>query len=226
MENATKPRGARRMPTLYSSARSSASWRVRIALAWKRLPVQMAYVNLRRDGGEQHTAAFRARNPHGLVPFLDDSGTVITQSVAICEYLEECHPLPPLLPPDPQARAQVRALVHAIACDIHPLNNLRVLRYLARELGHAQQATDAWYRHWIETGFAPLEEQLAQRASGRYCCGDAVSLADVFLAPQVLNARRFEVDLAPYPRIVQIDAALNALPAFADTAPARQADYS
>jgi maleylacetoacetate isomerase len=181
---------------------------------------------LLRDGGEQHSPGYLAVNPQGLVPCLIEDGQVIAQSVAICEYLEERYPQPPLLPSGALERARVRALVQTIACDIHPLNNLRVLQYLRRPLGHTREQTDQWYRHWIDVGFAALESELASSATGDYCFGQCVSMADVFLVPQVANARRLEVDLGRYPRIAAIDARLSALPAFAQAVPARQADYS
>jgi maleylacetoacetate isomerase len=212
--------------TLYSYFRSSASWRVRIALAVKAVPVSIVPVHLLRDGGEQHRAEFLTLNPQGLVPCLVENGQVLTQSAAICEYLDERYPEPPLLPRDALERARVRGLAQAIACDIHPLDNLRVLRYLRRTLEQEQDRVDAWYRHWIEVGFAAVEAELARAPQGAYCWGDAVTLADVFLVPQVANARRKDVDLAPFPRIVQIDARLSALPAFAAAVPERQPDYS
>ncbi len=210
---------------LYSYFRSSAAWRVRIALAWKSVPVEIVPVNLRRSGGEQHLAAYRELNPQGLVPFFVDGAVAIGQSVAICEYLEERHPQPALLPADPAARARVRAMVQGIACEIHPINNLRVLQYLKRELGQDQDRIDQWVRHWIELGFAALEGDLARGPQGPYCAGESVTMADVFLVPQVANARRAGLALEAYPRILAIDSRLNALPAFSRTAPSTQADY-
>ncbi|SPE20537.1 putative maleylacetoacetate isomerase [Burkholderiales bacterium] len=213
------------MPTLYSYARSSAAWRVRIALAWKAVAVHTVPVHLLHGGGEQHSPPYRAINPQGLVPCLLDDGVAIAQSVAICEYLEERYPQPALLPRGHLERAQVRSLVHAIACDIHPLNNLRVLQYLKATLGRSPQEVDDWYRHWIHVGFASLEAEFTRSGSQQYCVGGAVSMADVFLVPQVFNARRLKIDLTDYPRIVAIDAALSKLPAFADTAPSKQPDF-
>ena len=213
------------MLTLYSYFRSSASYRVRIALAWKGLPAEIVPVHLVREGGRQFAPEFRALNPASLVPVLVDEGRVLTQSLAIIEYLEETHPAPPLLPRDALARAQVRAAALAIACEIHPLNNLRVLRYLVRELGASEDAKNAWYRHWVEQGLAQLEEQLAAQAlGGPYACGAQVTLADVLLVPQIFNAHRFECRLDHVPRLMQAFAACMELPAFSETQPARQPD--
>ena len=212
--------------TLYSYFRSSASWRVRIALAWKSIPARIIPIDLRREGGEQHSAAYRAINPQELVPCLVEDSNVITQSVAICEYLEERFPMPPLLPAGVLARARVRSLVQTIACDIHPLDNLRVLQFLKQPLGHTQDQIENWYRHWIEVGFGPLETELTRIGSDGYCFEGAMSMADVFLVPQVANARRYRVDMGRFPKISAIDAHLSALPAFMESAPSRQADYS
>ena len=224
---------------LYTYFRSSAAWRVRIALNLKGLPYEAVPVHLVRNGGEQLQHAYRAINPSALVPSLQDEGAMgamgamsamgatgatITQSMAIIEYLEETHPAPPLLPGAPLERARVRALAQMIACDIHPVNNLRVLRYLVRELGVSDEAKNAWYRHWICEGFAAFEAQLGLGPAGRFCHGDTPTLADCLLVPQVYNAQRFDVDLMPYPRIVAIDAACARLPAFAAAHPARQDD--
>jgi maleylpyruvate isomerase len=207
---------------LYGYALSSASYRVRIALALKGLQVTAAPVNLR--AGEQRLEEFLQINSQGFVPALAlDDGTVLTQSVAIIEYLDEIHPNPPLLPQTPLARARVRAIAQAIACDVHPLNNLRVLQYLEHELRHDKAMRETWYRHWVQRGFDALEPRLVRDgATGRFCHGDAPTMADVCLVPQVANARRFAVDLTPYPRIVGIDAACRDLPAFQAAAPERQ----
>lgn len=207
---------------LYGYSMSSAAYRVRIALALKGLQATMVNTQLRR--GEHRSREFLRLNPQGLVPVLAlDDGRLLTQSLAIIEYLEEQHPQPPLLPGPPVDRAQVRAMSQLIACDIHPLNNLRVLQYLERSLEQPPGARDAWYRHWIEQGFAALEELLARDgARGRFCHGESPTLADVCLVPQVFNARRFSVDLAAYPRILAIDAACRELDAFAGAAPERQ----
>ena len=208
---------------LYGHAMSSASYRVRIALALKGLQVTSVLLDLR--AGEQRREAFLQINTQGLVPALVlDDGAVLTQSAAIIEYLEEAHPQPPLLPRAPVQRARVRALSQAITCDVHPLNNLRVLQYLETELGRDKASRDSWYRHWVQLGFAALESRLVHDgAAGRFCHGDSPSMADVCLVPQVFNARRFAVDLGAYPRIVGIDAACRELPEFQSAAPDRQA---
>jgi maleylpyruvate isomerase len=204
---------------LYGYPMSSASYRVRIALALKGIEVTTVTKQLRR--GEQRAKDFLQINPQGFVPVLClDDGQVLTQSLAIIDYLDEAYPQPPLLPGAPLERARVRALSLLIACDIHPLNNLRVLQYLEGSLGAAQGTRDIWYRHWIEAGFEALEETLGRDpARGRFCHGDAPSLADVCLVPQVFNARRYSVDLAPFPRIAAIDAACHEIAAFASAAP-------
>lgn len=205
---------------LYGFAFSSASYRVRIALALKN--VNATQINVKLRDGEHRQAEYLALNPQGFVPALRlDDGRVLTQSAAIIEYLEETIPEPRLLPADPALRAEVRALCQLVACDIHPLNNLRVLRYLEGPLGLAQGARDTWYRHWVQAGFEALEQFLV-RTAGRFCVGDSPSMADVYLVPQVFNARRFATDLAAFPRIVAIDAACRELPAFAGAAPERQ----
>ena len=210
---------------LYTYFRSSAAYRVRIALALKELAYEAVPVHLLRGGGEQLQAAYRAVNPAGLVPALEDNGAVLTQSLAILEYLDEAHPHPPLLPADPLARARVRALAQSIACDIHPLGNLRVLNYLGGSLGLTDDARLAWSRHWIIEGFAALEKMLSTlKDSPSFCRGATPTIADCCLVPQVFNARRFGVDLTPYPAIVAIDAACAALPAFMAAHPAQQDD--
>ncbi len=212
------------MLTLYGYPLSSAAYRVRIALALKGVKVSTVNKQLRR--GEHRQKDFIKINPQGFVPVLAlEDGTVLTQSLAIIEWLEESHPRPALLPADPIARARVRSLCQHIACDIHPLNNLRVLQYLEATLNVAQAARDEWYRHWVATGFAALEDALGRDAArGRFCFGDQPGMADVCLVPQLYNARRYSVDLTPYPRIVAIDAACRDIPAFAEAAPERQAD--
>jgi maleylpyruvate isomerase len=210
---------------LYNYFRSSASFRVRIALNLKGLPYEYVGVHLTRAGGEQFAPAFRALNPEVLIPVLDDDGEVLTQSLAIIEYLDETHPQPPLLPADPAARAYVRSIALAIACEIHPLNNLRVLRYLVRSLGASDDQKNAWYRHWVEEGLAALEARIsASGRAGRYALADAVTLADVVIVPQIFNAQRFDCRLDHVPTIMRIFEHCMELPAFADAQPARQPD--
>jgi maleylpyruvate isomerase len=207
---------------LYGYALSSASYRVRIALALKGMDATSVPKDLR--AGEQQLADFLRLNTQGFVPTLTLSdGAVLTQSVAIIEYLDEIRPDPALLPAQPLARARVRALTQAIVCDVHPLNNLRVLKYLENDLHLDKDTRDAWYKHWVQLGFEALERWLVRDSdTGRYCHGDAPTMADVCLVPQVFNARRFAVNLDPYPRIVDIDAACRELPAFKQAAPERQ----
>jgi len=209
---------------LYDFFRSSAAYRVRIALNFKGVVAERVFVHLRH--GAQRAVDYLALNPHGLVPMLvTDDGARLTQSLAIIEWLEETQPQPALLPRTAAERARVRAIALAIACDIHPLNNLRVLQHLMGTLGVTEDAKDAWYRHWCEVGLEALEIQLAREAAtGRFCHGDAPTLADVCLVPQLANARRVALDLTRYPTLLRIDAACNLLPAFADAAPARQPD--
>jgi maleylpyruvate isomerase len=207
------------MMILYGYGLSSASYRVRIALALKNLPYESITKNLRL--GEHRVAEFLRVNVQGFVPALGlDDGAVLTQSVAIMEYLDEIYPDPQLLPSDPVARARVRALTQAITSDIHPLNNLRVMRYLEDKLTLEKQTRDSWYRHWVEVGFEALERWLVRdAATGRFCHGSSPTLADICLVPQVFNARRFSVDMNPYPRILAIDAACRELAAFQAAAP-------
>ena len=208
---------------LYDYFRSSAAYRVRIALNVKGLAVTQRHaIHLRK--GEQRAPGYLEMNPHGLVPLLAVGNRRLTQSLAIIEYLEERHPQPPLLPQGAEDRAWVRSIALAIACDIHPLNNLRVLKYLAKPLGIEEPARDEWYRHWVREGFDGLERQLAGGPSGRFCFGDAPTLADVCLVPQVANANRLNVDLAPYPRIRAINDACLALPAFDAARPENHPD--
>ncbi|MGQ4880742.1 maleylacetoacetate isomerase [Billgrantia sp. LNSP4103-1] len=212
------------MTTLYGYYRSSAAYRVRIALNLKGLAYDQALVNLVK--GDQKRDDFRTRNPQGLVPVLEtDDGAQLTQSLAICEYLEERHPEPPLLPADAEERARVRSLAQLVACEIHPLNNLKVLKYLVHELKLDDEAKLAWYRHWIAEGFTALEARLAtEPATGEFCHGDRPSLADVCLVPQVFNAERFECDLTGYPTIRRIAERCRRLEAFARAAPGEQPD--
>jgi maleylacetoacetate isomerase len=208
---------------LYTYFRSSAAYRVRIALALKCLAWEPHFIHLGRGGGEQSTPAYRSVNPQGLVPTLVDEAGPLTQSLAIIEYLDERCPEPPLLPTEPHARARVRAMAAAIACDIHPINNLRVLNYLRREFAADDAAVSRWYRHWIAEGLAALETLVSQW-SGNFCWGDSVTIADLCLVPQLYNARRFDCDLTPFKVLTAIDARCRELPAFSDSAPERQPD--
>lgn len=206
------------MLELYDYQRSSAAYRVRIALALKGLEATKREVHLVNDGGQHHGAAYKAVNPQGLVPSLSIDGATLTQSVAILEYLDERYPEPPLLPKDLTHRTYVRAMVLAVAADIHPIQNLRVLNYLRKDLAQPEDNVLAWARHWIETGLAGLETLVTRSpAQGAYCFGDTVTLADICLAPQMVNARRFKADLSGVPRLAAIDTRLRALPAFAGT---------
>jgi maleylacetoacetate isomerase len=209
---------------LYDYFRSSAAFRVRIALNLKGLAPERVFVHLRK--GDQRADEYLALNPQGLVPTLvADDGTVLTQSLAIMEWLDETHPEPPLLPADPAGRARVRSIAMAIACDIHPLDNTRVLSYLTGTLGASDEQRNGWYKYWIDVGFEALETRLARDgATGRFCHGDRPTLADVCLVPQLANARRVAFDFAPYPTLIRIEAACLALPAFANAVPAKQPD--
>lgn len=209
--------------TLFSYYRSSASYRIRIVLNLKNLPWNYATVMLNR--GEQRQAEFLARNPSGLVPVLDTGPASLSQSIAIAEYLEEVYPEPALLPADPLLRARVREIMAIISCDVHPLQNLRVLNHLRDELQASEQQISAWIHRWIGAGFAALEQLLvSQSANDQFCIGAAPTLADALLVPQMYNARRFEVDLSPFPRLLAVDAHCQALPAFAAAAPEQQPD--
>lgn len=204
---------------LYDYVRSSAAYRVRIALNLKGLAYQACPISLLE--GAQQGEAYRALNPTGLVPSLDSGEGIIGQSLAIIEYLDECYPDPALLPATPLARARARALALQVACDIHPLNNLRVLKYLTGELGINEAQKTAWYHHWLQQGLAPLEQQLSG-SNSPFCCGDTPGLADICLVPQLYNARRFGLDMAPYPRLAAIDQACNRLQAFSQAHPDQQ----
>ena len=210
---------------LYDYFRSSAAYRVRIALNLKGLAPEREFIHLRK--GAQRDEGYLAVNPQGLVPALvTDDGSVLTQSLAIVEYLDETVPAPPLLPRDAIGRARVRGLAQAIACDIHPIDNLRVLRYLLHTMGVEEAQKDAWYKYWIDVGLEALETAVSRdAATGRFCHGDAPTLADICLVPQLANARRVDMDLSPYPTLVRIDAECRELPAFADAAPQRQPDF-
>ena len=205
--------------------RSGAAWRCRIAFGLKGIAPEFVPVHLRRGGGEQKTPAYKAMNPQGLVPTLEVDGHALTQSLAIIEWLDETMPEPALLPKDPFERAEVRAFALAIACDIHPINNLRILNYLKDPLGHSQDEVDAWYRHWCEAGLSALEAVARRHAGkGRFVFGDAPGLGEICLVPQMGGARRFGTDTNAYPRLTEVEAACMALPAFADAVPGKQPD--
>jgi maleylpyruvate isomerase len=208
---------------LYTLFRSSAAYRVRIALNLKRLRYESVPKALVK--GEHRLPDYLSVNPQGLIPALETDGVVLSQSLAIIEYLNERHPEPPLLPETPLGRAHVRSIALAIACDIHPLNNLRVLNYLRSQFGQSEEGVNAWYRHWVTEGFRGLELQVARHSTnGNFCHGDAVSIADVCLVPQVFNARRFNVDLTSFPTITSISTHLESLPEFAAARPEVQLD--
>ncbi|MGH8281080.1 MAG: maleylacetoacetate isomerase [Gammaproteobacteria bacterium] len=212
---------------LYTYFRSSAAYRVRIALNLKGIKADYRYVHLVKDGGQQHQPEYLRVNPQELVPALVDNGQILTQSLAIIEYLEETHPHPSLLPKNALGRARVRALAQVVACDIHPVNNQRILKYLEKEFGADEAARNKWYRHWIIEGFTGLEKLLADNpATGKFCHGDQPTIADVCLVPQVFNAKRFTVDLAPFPVIKRINDLCLTLKAFMDAAPEKQPDAS
>ncbi|MBQ5941438.1 MULTISPECIES: maleylacetoacetate isomerase [unclassified Massilia] len=210
---------------LYTYFRSSAAYRVRIALNLKGLSYQAVPVHLLKGGGEQHQEDYRRINPSGLLPAFQDDWITLTQSMAIIEYLEEAHPTVPLLPKDAPGRARVRELAQIIGCDIHPINNLRVLSYLVKQLGLSEQAKTEWYRHWVIEGFQSLEAHLARDpGAGPFCHGDRPTIADCYLVPQVFNAQRFDIDLKPFPNIARINALCTDLPAFKAAHPSRQPD--
>ena len=206
---------------LYTYYRSSSSFRVRIALNLKGLSYDPVFVHLFK--GEQGERDHLARNPQGLIPVLEDGDVVLSQSGAIIEYLEETHPKPALLPSGPGDRAQVRRMTGLVACDIQPLNNLKVLKYLKDPMGHSQEDVNAWYCHWITLNFGALETLVADMGKG-FCFGDAVTMADVFLFPQIWNARRFDCDLADFKNLVAIEKRLGDIKAFADALPENQPD--
>ena len=207
---------------LYSYFRSSAAYRARIALNLKGLPYDIESIHLTKGGGRQHSPEYRAINPQRRVPALRlDNGEVLTQSLAIIEYLDEVFPKPPLLPADPLARARVRAAAQTIACDIHPLNNTAPLFYLKNELKHDQAAINTWYANWVTVGFEAVEALLRP---GPYAFGGEVTLADICLVPQLANARRMKVDLMAYPTLTRIGAACAELPPFIAAAPEHQPD--
>ncbi|WP_374466641.1 maleylacetoacetate isomerase [Ferrovibrio sp.] len=208
---------------LYGYFRSSAAYRVRIALNLKGLAYDNHFIHLQKN--DQLSDDYARLNPQKQVPALVDDGQLLTQSLAIIEYLDETHPTPAFLPSGATDRARVRALALAIACDIHPLNNLRVLRYLVKEMGLPEEKKDEWYRHWVENGLQAVEKMLtASPATGRFCHGDSPTMADICLVPQVANARRFNCDLSACPTVVRIDAECRQLEAFAKAAPDKQPD--
>jgi len=207
---------------LYSYFRSSAAYRVRIALNLKAVAVEQIGIHLVKNGGQHRQASYLARNPQGLVPALElDDGTVLTQSLAIIDYLESIFPKPRLIPADPVLAAKVRAVALAIACDIHPLNNLRVLNYLKGTLGRSQEEANAWYRHWILEGLAAVETLIDGE---RFCFGDQPSMADACLIPQVFNAQRYKIDISHLRKIEAVNRHCNELPAFIAAHPSRQPD--
>jgi len=207
---------------LYNYSRSSASYRVRIALALKGLTYDYKSVRLTKD--EQFRESYVAVSASRLVPLLKDGDAVVTQSLAIIEYLDETYPTPPLLPPDALGRARVRSLAYDIACEIHPLNNLRVLRYLVRDLKLSEDDKNRWYRHWVETGLETLERQLADPRTGRFCHGNTPTLADVTLVPQIFNARRYDCRLEHVPTVMRVFEACMQLDAFEQTRPEKCPD--
>ena len=211
---------------LFTYFRSSAAFRVRIALNLKGLKAEPHFVHLVKDGGQQHRPEFRKVNPQGFVPALVDQGHVLTQSLAIIEYLEETHPNPPLLPKDALGRARVRAMALIIAADIHPLQNTRIMKYLEGELKQDEAARKRWIQRWITEGFTALEKTLANdSATGEFCHGDTPTMADVLLVPQMFSSRRFGVDLEPFPTLRRIDEHCQSLKPFQDAAPAKQPDF-
>jgi len=210
---------------LYTFFRSSASYRVRIALNLKGLNYEQVPIHLRRGGGEQFSASYREINPQALLPALDDGGPILTQSLAIIEYLEERHPKPPLLPADPAERALVRGMALIVACEIHPIQNLRVLVHLKNHLKQSDDDLNLWARHWIDLGLSALEQTVVSSPKqGTFCFGDAPTLADICLVPQLANARRFGCDLSVYPALLRAEAACLAIPAFINAAPEKQPD--
>jgi maleylacetoacetate isomerase len=210
---------------LYTFFRSSASFRVRIALNLKGITYAQAPIHLRRGGGEQLSAAYKALNPQALVPALEDNGRIITQSLAIIEYLDEKYPTPPLLPRDSADKALVRSMALVIACEVHPIQNLRVLQYVKTTYNQTDDQVNRWAQHWIDLGLTSLEQMIAaQSPLGRFCFGDTPTLADICLVPQLGNARRYGCDLSRYPTVLKIEKNCMTVPAFINAAPEKQPD--
>jgi maleylpyruvate isomerase len=210
---------------LYGYFRSSAAFRVRIALNLKGITPDYRFVHLRKDGGQQHAPTYRAINPQEIIPTLVHDGHVIGQSLAAIEYLDEIRPNPPILPSDAPGRARVRQLAYVVACDVHPINNLRVSNYLRDKFAAGQDAQRDWHQHWITLGFAALETLLSSSSeTGQFCHGDQPTLADICLIPQLANARRVALDLSAFPSLLRIEEAALALPAFDLALPANQPD--
>ena len=210
---------------LYTFFRSSASYRVRIALNLKGINYEQAPIHLRRGGGEQLTASYRAVNPQALVPALEDNGRILTQSLAIIEYLEEKQPKPALLPADPADKALVRSMAMVIACEVHPIQNLRVLNYVKKQYGQTDEQVNRWAQQWIDLGLSALEQIIvAQARRGKFCFGDSPTLADICLVPQLGNARRYGCELSKYPAILDVEKNCMALAAFVNAAPEKQPD--
>lgn len=207
---------------LYTYFRSSAAFRVRIALNLKGLDYQPTFVHLAK--GEHRKPEYAAVNPQALVPTLAENGRLLTQSLAILEFLEETHPQPPLLPQDPFARARVRSLALLIACEIHPLNNLRTLRHLKNSLGQSEEQVNSWYRHWVADGLAKLEAELQNPGTGHFCHGQTPTIADCCLVPQIFNAKRYQCELGPYPAVMRVFDACMQLDAFVRAQPDQQPD--
>ena len=213
------------MVKLFGYFRSSAAYRVRVALNLKNIEWQSEIIHLTKNGGEQFSEAYQKLNPQSLLPTLEDDGNYLTQSLAILEYIEETYPDPPLLPTLPTQRARVRSIALAVACDIHPINNLRVLKYLSQELKLDQVQKTTWYRHWISAGLGAIETMLTQSSeTGEFCHGSSVSLADICLVPQVFNANRFDCDMSAYPTIMRINDACLSMKEFQQAMPENQPD--
>jgi maleylacetoacetate isomerase len=209
----------------YGFFRSSASYRLRIGLNLKGLTAEYIPVHLSKGGGEQHLPAYVKINPQHLVPALEVDDHVLTQSMAILEYLDETRPEPPIMPRDPLGRARVRALAQVVSCDVHPINNLRILNYLKGPLKVSEDATNEWYRHWVKLGLEAMEALVAGNPdTGVYCHGDTPTIADICLVPQIFNAQRFNAPLDAYPTLMRIHAACQKLDAFDRARPERQPD--